>query len=400
MSYYLLPHVNKLTYKYIDCVERADLPVPAISNSLSTYLYEIKEKLNNCSNEWDVYKKYTNPYEYIHTVVPFKKKCISKHKPLSRSYFKMIELISMFNLQFGDKPICSFHLAEGPGGFIEALSKIRNSPNDQYVGMTILDDVNDVNIPAWKKTDLFLRQHKNVHIEKGADETGNILSLCNFIHCKDLYRNKMDLITADGGFDFSTDFNQQEMQIGRLLFAQMCFAITMQKLGGSFILKIFDCFMQHSIDIIYILSSFYERVYVAKPNTSRAANSEKYIICKGFLHSNCDVYFPYLYRSFEKMTACSANVPFSGSEATGFEENYSNPLYIHRYLTTNIPQYYLTKMEDYNAIFGQQQIENIHYTISLIDNNYKNDKIDNLIRINVKKCLLWCVKYNVEYIQL
>ena len=100
------------------------------------------------------------------------------------------------------------------------------------------------------------------------------------------------------------------------------------------------------------------------------------------------------------MTACSANVPFSGSEATGFEENYSNPLYIHRYLTTNIPQYYLTKMEDYNAIFGQQQIENIHYTISLIDNNYKNDKIDNLIRINVKKCLLWCVKYNVEYTQL
>ena len=72
----------------------------------------------------------------------------------------------------------------------------------------------------------------------------------------------MDLITADGGFDFSIDFNNQEVQIAKLLFAQVCFAITMQKQGGTFILKLFDCFMQHSIDIIYILSSFFQMHYV------------------------------------------------------------------------------------------------------------------------------------------
>ena len=52
----------------------------------------------------------------------------------------------------------------------------------------------------------------------------------------------MDLITADGGFDFSLDFNNQEIIITKLLFAQMTYALLMQKQGGSFILKIFDTF--------------------------------------------------------------------------------------------------------------------------------------------------------------
>jgi hypothetical protein len=37
------------------------------------------------------------------------------------------------------KPIHSFHLAEGPGGFIEALANTRNNAHDVYVGITILE---------------------------------------------------------------------------------------------------------------------------------------------------------------------------------------------------------------------------------------------------------------------
>jgi 23S rRNA U2552 (ribose-2'-O)-methylase RlmE/FtsJ len=379
MSYYIIPKNNVFTYKHIDVIEQNDSPAPFISNSLSTYLYEIKQKIKICERDWDVFKKYTNPYEYIHTVIPLKKKAISKYKPLSRSYFKMIELINTFNLQFDSKPIRTFHLAEGPGGFIEAIASLRHCVHDTYIGMTILDDANDNNIPAWKKTDVFLRQNANVHIETGADGTGNILSLQNFIYCNEKYGGNMDLITADGGFDFSLDFNSQEIHIAKLLFAQVCFAIAMQKRGGSFILKIFDCFMQHSIDILYILSSFYERVYIVKPNTSRFANSEKYIICKGFLHANSSKYLPVLQRAFEKMLTST------------------NELHICRFLNIDIPYFFLTKIEEYNAIFGQQQIENIQFTISLIDNKNKPDKIDNLIRNNIQKCIQWCTKYNIEY---
>jgi hypothetical protein len=157
MTYYQLPRTNFLSHKYIDCItDENGAPVPIVSNSLSGYLYEIKEELDKQEKDWDIFKKYTNPYEYIHTQLPNKKKCISKCKPLSRSYFKMIEMIHIFNLYFDDAPVSSFHLAEGPGGFIEAFLEIRQCPEDQYIGMTILDDKNDPNIPAWKKTENFL----------------------------------------------------------------------------------------------------------------------------------------------------------------------------------------------------------------------------------------------------
>jgi 23S rRNA U2552 (ribose-2'-O)-methylase RlmE/FtsJ len=273
-------------------------------------------------------------------------------------------------------------LAEGPGGFIEAIVSVRKCIHDKYIGMTILDDKNDPNIPAWKKSDIFLRQNRNVTIETGADKTGNILSLENLVYCRNKYGSNMEFITADGGFDFSLDFNKQEINIAKLLFAQISFAVSMQKKGGSFILKIFDVFMQHTIDLLYILSSFYDKVYIIKPQTSRYANSEKYIVCKGFIYANSEAFFPYIYRAFEKMMN-SYNV---------------NPdINIHRFINIPISYFYMMKVEEYNAILGQQQIENIHYTISLIDNKNKQDKIDNLIKSNIQKCILWCVKNNVPY---
>ena len=37
------------------------------------------------------------------------------------------------------------------------------------------------------------------------------------------YQNSMDIITADGGFDFSIDFNKQEQLSNRLIFCEIKF---------------------------------------------------------------------------------------------------------------------------------------------------------------------------------
>jgi 23S rRNA U2552 (ribose-2'-O)-methylase RlmE/FtsJ len=377
-SHYILPKIPFLIHKYIDIIENEDVPEAIISNSLSQYLYEIKEKIETRDKDWDIFKKYTNPYEYVDSQIPYKKKSISKAKPLSRSYYKMIEIIQTFKLVNESHPIHSFHLAEGPGGFIEALATSRKNTDDVYIGMTLLDDKNDHNIPGWKKTQIFLKQNPNVYIEGGVDNTGNMLSLENLLGCRESYASSMDFITADGGFDFSVDFNKQEISISQLLFAQVCYAVTMQKKGGSFVLKIFDCFMQHTLDILCILSSFYDKVFVMKPNTSRYANSERYIVCKGFLFPSCDGFFPFLHRAFEKML-----MPNSTKTVK----------YIHRFLNTHIPLCFINKVEEYNAILGQQQLENIHNTILLIDNRHHSDKIDSLLQTNVQKCMQWCVKH-------
>lgn len=400
MSFYLLPRAPLYVYKNIQYIETEEPPTNIISQSLCNYLYNIKQKITDREKQWDVFKKYTNPFEYIHTIIPLKKKSVSKHKPLSRSYFKMVEIVHTFSLLSLDNstsvtssastatatstatsavmPIHTFHLAEGPGGFIEAIVRLRNCKEDKYVGMTLLDTENDYNIPAWKKSDFFLKTNPNVSLENGADNTGNILSLENFNHVIKKYSSNMDLITADGGFDFSIDYNQQEIFIGKLLFAQIAYALCLQKRGGKFILKIFDCFMQHTLDLIYLLTSFYEKVYIMKPNTSRYANSEKYIVCVGFLHANHTEFYPYLYECFKQMVM------------------KPDP-HTLRFLNVSIPQLFIKKIEEYNAIFGQKQIQNIYYTLSLIENKIKHDKIENLIKTNIQKSMNWCVKYSIPY---
>ena len=141
-------------------------------------------------------------------------------------------------------------------------------------------------------------------------------------------------------------------------------------------MKIFDCFMEHTIDILYILSAFYKNVYITKPKTSRYANSEKYVVCEGFLFDNSSLFFP-------QLRLCLDNA-------------VRNILTIQRFLTIQIPINFMNRVEEYNAIVGQQQLENIHQTLLLIQAN-KNDKLEHLIQTNVKKCISWCVSHNVPY---
>jgi hypothetical protein len=275
------------------------------------------------------------------------------------------------------RPIRSFHLAEGPGGFIEALLHLRNCAGDTYYGMTLQDSANE-DVPGWKKSQQFLGQHGDrVKIENGADGTGNILSLANFVHVKETYGATMDFVSADGGFDFTENFNEQESMMHRLLFAQIAYALCLQKQGGHFVLKIFDIFRPATVDLLYLLSSFYQRVYITKPDTSRHANSEKYVVCINFIPPESDVFFPFLFNVFRTMV--TPPPPGFDSEAAAEKE-------IARFLTKPVSYYFTTKLEEYNCCFGQQQIENIHYTLSLIDSvigdDEKNARIQELVRTN------------------
>lgn len=378
MTYYLLPKTSLNVQNYINIKHKSETPDIFLSFSLSKYLTTMKEKIDQYGVEWDNYKKYTNPYEFIHTVIPSKNKSVSKYKPLSRSYFKMIEIINLLKININDEnPLKSFHLAEGPGGFIEALAYARHNKEDKYIGMTILND-DDNNVPGWKKSNAFLSKNKNVFIERARDGTGDILNIDNFNYCYEKYKNSMEIITADGGFDFSHDFNKQEVNISNLLFGQIAYAIIMQKQGGCFILKIFDSFMQHTVDLLYLLSSFYKKVYIIKPNTSRYANSEKYIVCKDFIFNNpSEYYYNIFYTPFTIMLN-------------------NKDKYIHRFLSTDTSLFFTIKLQEYNAIFGQQQLENIYNTFAIINNKNKFEKYSNNIKNNIIKCIHWCTKFNVE----
>ena len=69
-----------------------------------------------------------------------------------------------------------------------------------YYGMTLIDD--DENVPGWKKSKYFLSKYPNIKIISGSDDTGNLLNIDNLWYCYDNFKQQIDLITGDGGFDF------------------------------------------------------------------------------------------------------------------------------------------------------------------------------------------------------
>ena len=382
MSYYALPKIyspisaDNIRIGFSDHTEGS-----FINKSLSQYLNLVKQQISYYISEWDDVKKLTNPYEYIHTSMPHNKYAISKIKPISRSFFKIIEICNIFHLfdSFKTTNIKTFHLAEGPGGFIEALVYLRQNPNDTYHGMTLIDDTNN-KVPGWMKADTFLQKNRNVIIEKGKDGTGNLYDPGNLKYCIEKYHNSMDFITGDGGFDFSIAFEKQENLALRLILSQISFALSMQKYKGHFILKVFDIFLQSTTELIYLLSCFYEKVYIIKPNTSRYANSEKYVVCKYFKYHNTMNISRKLLSVFHVL-----------------EKIDFNKYTIKSVINIPIQYYYLIQLTEFNAIFGQQQIENIIKTMSLIEHHNRRDYITQSKNSNIHKCIQWCIKNRVPY---
>ena len=381
MSYFSIPSNNnnfKREDLYINVSNViTDENLNFISNTLNEYLLKAKGRIEQYQNDWDIIKKYINPYEFIHTTVPYCKTSVCKYKPVSRSYFKFIEMNSLLGLTDTfplNIPINSFHLAEGPGGFIEAIANTRKNKNDKYTGMTLLST--DTNVPGWKKSNDILKRNPNIYIEAGESEDGNILIPENYVFCQNKYGNSMNIITADGGFDFSIDFNMQEAMSSKLILAEALYAITLQKRAGHFILKIFDNFTRFTCELIYLLSMFYEKVYIVKPNTSRYANSERYIVCKNFKYHN------------------------TSSLTTTFRDilrNISENDYINHIFRFDLPYIFTTRIEEINAIIGQQQIECIVNTLNLINHKNKNDKLEQLKNNHINKSTNWCVKHKQPY---
>jgi 23S rRNA U2552 (ribose-2'-O)-methylase RlmE/FtsJ len=270
-------------------------------------------------------------------------------------------------------------LAEGPGGFIEATKYLHNNVKDKYYGMTLINKQN-ISIPGWKKNSSKLEAH-NIILEYGVDSTGDLYNYKNFIYCNNMYKNSMDIITADGGFDFSINFNKQEVMALKLILVEVLYAIIMQKKGGTFILKMFDVFLKPSLDILFILSCFYEKVYITKPFTSRTGNSEKYIICKNFKYLSSEMYI-------EKFASIIKII-----------KNFSNENIeqLTSIINVNINHLFKNKVEEFNCILTQQQMDNILYTINLINSVDKNHQIEYLKKNNIEKCIQWCRKHSISY---
>ena len=361
----------------------AHMPKIHINLNENELLTSIKNNIDNLDldTSWDKFKKLTNPYELVHTPKKRRKdknQSIARYLPFSRSYFKMWEIIYEFELINNSKTINVSHIAEGPGGFMESVINYRKRINkkDNIYGITLRSTKKF--IPGWNKSKDFIKRN-NIIISYGKDNTGDICNIENIIFFKNqIGNNKCDLVTADGGFDFSIDFNHQEQQAFQLIFCEIVLALSVQKNGGSFVLKIFDMFTLLTIKMLYIISYFYEEVYIYKPLTSRCANSEKYIIAKKFRGIE-KTYLNKLYGIIKLWDSIEKN-------------NY----YILDLFSDISNKKFIEQIININKKYIKKQIKSIKDTFKLINDRPDVKTYNNIIKNQVNNAITWCNKYNIK----
>jgi low affinity Fe/Cu permease len=54
-------------------------------------------------------------------------------------------------------------------------------------------------------------------------------------------------------------------------------------------------------------------------------------------------------------------------------------------------------LEESNAVIGQQQLESFDQIINIFKNKNREEKIENLKRNHIQKCIQWCEKNQIPH---
>ncbi len=391
-------YTNKLENNLIFSISNYDI-IDGNSNNkkkLRKYNRDLNDTLNIEKNKidsyynnnlWDKLKKFSNQYEFIYTTSYVNDyKNIANINPISRSFFKLWEILYDFKfiIPHNIKNLKTAHIAEGPGGFIECIYKylVKNKINisTEIHGITLLSG--DRNIPKWKIRKNFIDKF-NIKLNNKDDTSGDLYKIDNintFIKNVSLTSdntNCCDFVTADGGFDFSENYNTQENDFIIFLICEIYIIFNILKDNGNAVIKLYDIYSRNSMKILYILTLFFDEVFIIKPFSSRPANSEKYVLCKSFKMSN--------------------------ENLDRYKERFKNIIVTQNLnlLDDSIPYKFIKLISEYNKFYTERQILYIRNTLSLIEKINNNEIFDTklflkeLYNTNKKYAVNWCKNYSI-----
>lgn len=376
-------------YDIIDCNSNNKKKLSKYNRDLNDTLNIEKNKIDSYYNNnlWDKLKKFSNQYEFIYTTSYVNDyKNIANINPISRSFFKLWEILYDFKfiIPHNIKNLKTAHIAEGPGGFIECIYKylVKNKINisTEIHGITLLSG--DRNIPKWKIRKNFIDKF-NIKLNNKDDTSGDLYKIDNintFIKNVSLTSdntNCCDFVTADGGFDFSENYNTQENDFIIFLICEIYIIFNILKDNGNAVIKLYDIYSRNSMKILYILTLFFDEVFIIKPFSSRPANSEKYVLCKSFKISN--------------------------ENLDRYKERFKNIIVTQNLnlLDDSIPYKFIKLISEYNKFYTERQILYIRNTLSLIEKINNNEIFDTklflkeLYNTNKKYAVNWCKNYSI-----
>jgi 23S rRNA U2552 (ribose-2'-O)-methylase RlmE/FtsJ len=375
---------HELLYRYVNVCNVELLKNEQFGNFRD--LDKTKNALDYLDKNMEKHRRATAKYLHEYELVKF----ICKKQVISRAYFKLYEMIYY-------EPIVSFtnldcfFICEAPGGFIECISDIRRKKNLR------------TNFISISKYDPFIKYSS--YLEENNLLYGDITD----INCIDKtvdtvlqrYPNKLQLITADGGFDIKF-FSGQEILTSKLLLCEIYLALRTQSINGMFIIKVFDMFCHNTIVYYLILCSCYERVKIIKPKTSRNCNSERYFICYNFKGITAELLYAlrliiqhyYIDINLGNYTIVFPNLNFSMfSEISRIK--IINNLIVHEQIKTINESLKMISCKDYyiqNLLIGIFSENKNTFYFHLNNTNI----CKNLLQSRVKKCIDFLRNYNIN----
>jgi 23S rRNA U2552 (ribose-2'-O)-methylase RlmE/FtsJ/DNA-directed RNA polymerase subunit E'/Rpb7 len=326
-------------------------------------------------------------------------------RPFSRAYYKLVEIIadSELLLDFEDEAINVLLLGEAPGGFIHAMVDARkNNPyheQDRYTAITApvnpeLGVDKDWNTNLRKDAVQYLAGMKNKDLL--TIDLTDATKIKDFLESTEDDDTKMQIITADGGTDVesSDNYNYQEMIHYKLFYGEILMALGSQAKKGHYVMKIYDIYTDVTNQLVQLLANFYEKITIIKPNTSRPANSERYLVCKYFrgLHDfPMDEHLALLKAWNAEEKDISVTMPYTSRKY--YVTKLFDSIIIDPAVTTRI--------KEKNELFVKRQIEALDdglRTLETLRNpaTKEEDKIAivrDKVNRQINNALEWCKKY-------
>ncbi|XP_029986731.1 cap-specific mRNA (nucleoside-2'-O-)-methyltransferase 2 [Sphaeramia orbicularis] len=339
-----------------------------------SHLQALKVSLNAVKNQlsdknvqvWHQHTNSTNRAGKVIAVV----RSASNAEICTQAWCKFYEILGTFNplpeeaLHNGE--LNTVHLCEAPGAFITALNHyIKTSECTRYCDWSwaanTLNPYHEANGGSTTIADDRLIANTLPWWFFGSDNTGNIMIQKHLLELQAFVGNmhSVDMVTADGSFDCQENPDEQEALVSSLHYCEATAALLLLSPGGSFVLKMFTLYEHSSVCLLYLLNCCFRSVNVFKPATSKAGNSEVYVVC---LH----------YDGKEAVRPLLSKIIRNyGPNLANREALFPNAL---------IPESFLKQHEEVCVYFHRLQVETITENLQLFENmsTEQRQRLDNI----------------------
>jgi len=263
-----------------------------------TELSELKQRLNKEKSKLDLY---TDKQQLHHMTAPMREYDLLRSEKgilvteygaeiVTNAWLKMYEILNKLNPFFAkiaksrNAELKTLHLEEAPGNFLLAFNHFLKTKYKHIYWNWTANSYRDLynKNSSYLSDDYGLMKKFKTQWIYGADCDGDITSPAN-IRSFAQSVIKVHVVTSDVKYvPENPNYNEEEnynipVHLGHIITSIMCL-----KKGGIAILKHLTLLEPASISLLYLLTACFESVEIFKPDTSKPANSEVYLICIGF----------------------------------------------------------------------------------------------------------------------